>query len=100
MKRSKIFLGVTTCLLAVAGVATANHFRSSITRWYITLGTGFPVTKHCVPTSTITCTYDASKTTTCFYKPVSTKSFVVFTSGTPGTDITKCVNKFVFTRND
>jgi hypothetical protein len=39
MKRSKIFLGVTTCLLAVAGVAAAKRFGPSTTRYYITLGT-------------------------------------------------------------
>ena len=38
MKRSKVFLGVTTALLAVAGVAAAKHYGPTITRFYITTG--------------------------------------------------------------
>jgi hypothetical protein len=35
MKRSKIFLGVTTCLLAIAGVAaTKAHYQGTITKAY------------------------------------------------------------------
>jgi len=100
MKRSKIFLGATTCLLAIAGVAAANHFRSSITRWYVT--NGGPL-RHCVQTGIISCTYNAAKTTTCLYlyrvvgKP--TQFFAVFTSGATGVS-TRCLHKFVYTRND
>jgi len=93
MKRSKIFLGITTCMLAIAGVAAANHFRGSITRWYITAGVGFPVTKHCVPSGSITCVYDNGKLTTCLYQ-----NLAVFTSGTTGPK-ENCKNKFVFTQN-
>jgi len=93
MKRSKIFLGVTTCLLAMAGVAAANHFRSSITRWYITEGdrTGL---QHCVRTGTIMCTYHINKTPTCLYH-----NLAVFTSGSTGFWF-NCRNKLVYTRLD
>jgi len=36
MKRSKVFLGVTTALLAVAGVTAARHYGPSVQRYYIT----------------------------------------------------------------
>jgi len=36
MKRSKISLGVTTALLAVAGVTAAKHYGPSVPRYYIT----------------------------------------------------------------
>jgi len=38
MKRSKLFIGITTALLAIAGVATARHFGQRITRFYCSLG--------------------------------------------------------------
>jgi len=36
MKRSKFFLGTTTAVLAIAGVAAAKHYGVSTTRYYIT----------------------------------------------------------------
>jgi hypothetical protein len=36
MKRSKIFLGLTTAVLAVAGVAAAEHYQPTATKFYIT----------------------------------------------------------------
>ena len=36
MKRSKIFLGITTAILAVAGVTAAKHYGPSISRFYVT----------------------------------------------------------------
>jgi len=38
MKRSRIFLGITTALLAIAGVAAAKHFGPSVKRYYCSLG--------------------------------------------------------------
>jgi len=37
MKRSKIFLGVTACFLAIAGVAAVKRFGPSKTRLYCTV---------------------------------------------------------------
>jgi len=38
MKRSRLFLGITTGLLAFAGVAAAKHFGPSTSRFYCSLG--------------------------------------------------------------
>ena len=38
MKRNKIFLGVTTTLLAVAGIAAANQHHKTKTLFYTTVG--------------------------------------------------------------
>ena len=35
MKRSRIFLGATTTLLAVAGLVAAKRFDAAKTRWYV-----------------------------------------------------------------
>jgi len=40
MKRSKLFLGITTCLLAITGVAAINHFDNGKIRYYCTVGNG------------------------------------------------------------
>jgi len=92
MKHSKIFLGVTTCLLAIAGVTAARHYGPSIRRWYCT--EGVLGVKHCVPTGTITCVYDASQITTCLYQ-----NQAVFTSGAIG-PWSNCKHKFVYSRTD
>jgi len=92
MKHSKIFLGLTAFLLAIAGVTAANHFRGSTTRWYVTDGVGIPQRKHCVATGTISCIYNSAKTTTCLYQ-----NLAVFTSGAKG-DATNCIHKFVYTQ--
>jgi hypothetical protein len=40
MKRSKVFLGLTTGVLAIAGVTAAKHYGPTRTRFYVTtLGT-------------------------------------------------------------
>jgi len=41
MKRSRFFLGITTTLLAAAGVMATRHYGDSKTRFYITKGQGF-----------------------------------------------------------
>jgi len=41
MKRSKLFLGATTAVLAIAGVAAAKHYGDSVQRFYITKNSGY-----------------------------------------------------------
>jgi hypothetical protein len=59
MNRSKIFLGLTTCALAVAGVAAAKTFATGKLRYYFTIGTTgtggqcLSAPKTCVPTNVI-----------------------------------------------
>ena len=49
MKRSKIFLGTTTCLLAIAGAAaTKAHYFNTIQAYYITRLFGAPSPHKCV----------------------------------------------------
>jgi hypothetical protein len=69
MKRSKIFLRVTTCLLAIAGVAAAKRFGPAISRYYYTLG---PVPKACLRTSIITCVSDPTGPFVCTFYFVTT----------------------------
>ncbi|MBN9383532.1 MAG: hypothetical protein J0H74_22430 [Chitinophagaceae bacterium] len=38
MKRSKIFLGITTVVFAIASVATAKYINTTFTRFYVTFG--------------------------------------------------------------
>lgn len=50
MKRSRIFLGATTTLLAVAGIAAAkSHKFDGITRYYCTSVPTTSTTKVCLP---------------------------------------------------
>jgi len=93
MKRSKIFLGVTTCLLAITGITAAKHFGDVKIRWYCTTGI-LGLNKHCVQTGPITCLYNSSKTFTCLFQGLA-----VFTAGATGPCF-NCLHKFVYTRND
>jgi len=54
MKRSKIFLGATTAILAVVGVAAAKRFAGT-TRFYITSGG-----KYCKSQSNLQCVKSAN----------------------------------------
>ena len=61
MKRTKLFLGITTCVLAVAGVAAtkAARFAATITSYYCTVGKASCVTltvPSCAPGITPKCT--------------------------------------------
>ena len=62
MKRSKIFLALTTCCLAVAGVfaAKATHFGTS-PGFYLTA----TFKQKCLPLTHSKCLYDATATPTC-----------------------------------
>jgi len=86
MKRSKIFLGVTTCLLAIAGVAAAKRY-SAVQRWYITAG------NHCVRTGQINCLYDQSGKGQCTF---SGSNLTVYTSGSVGV-AANCVTPLTYT---
>ena len=58
MKLSKVFLGVTTALLAVAGVAATKHYIPIRTRFYITVGLAWcnPIQSSCARGfGTVTC---------------------------------------------
>jgi len=59
MRRSKVFLGITTGLLAIAGIAAAKRYGFSKTRFFITLNSH----SHCSPVN-VMCT--GSGTVTCF----------------------------------
>ena len=70
MKRSKIFLGATTCLLAIAGLAAAkmNTFRSILHRYYCThVGTSIGTAGHCITYGLVNCIYDPIATNVCRY---------------------------------
>jgi len=62
MKRSKLFLGLTTCCLAVAGIvaAKANHFGPGPKAYYYTVAGNFctVASSGCIytPTGAFTCT--------------------------------------------
>lgn len=87
MKRSKIFLGVTTCLLAVAGIAAAKKFNPATTRFYYSLaGTSI---SHCFSSAAVTCVQDITKSTNCTF------AFVTHSFGSDHTH-----NVHVYTHND
>lgn len=103
MKRSKIFLGVTTCLLAIAGVAAAKRYGSATTRYYCTAGNG-GITKYCASTSSF------DQLSTDITKPLATVTFtenstsythLLYTAGTDAAGTTcggttNCVHSFHF----
>jgi hypothetical protein len=92
MQRSKIFLGVTTCLLTIASVAAAKRFGASITRWYVTAN------NHCVVSPSITCTQLNGSTNTCtvaFIKTPITQHFKIYTQGSVG-PANNCLNEFKY----
>jgi hypothetical protein len=62
MTRSKIFLGLTTCCLAIAGAVAAKvtHF-GSVTAKYFTTGA------HCVSATTFPCSVATGSLKTCIY---------------------------------
>jgi len=51
MTRSKIFLGITTALLAVAGVTAAKHYGPTIQRFYVTIGGNYCKAQNSICTS-------------------------------------------------
>jgi len=79
MKRSKIFLGVTTALLAVAGVTAAKHYIPGTTRLYLTFNK-----TACLETTGITCSQGG--TTRCVSTLITSgnHSVPLFTDGPAG----------------
>jgi len=93
MKRSKIFLGATTALLAIAGVATAKHFTNKRGGFYITgLGT------HCLATGNVLfCTKGG--TANCLYTTTTTglnNQVQAFTAGPGVVGSTICHNAITY----
>jgi len=85
MKRSKIFLGLTTAILAVVGVAAAKRYTQTV-RFYITSNSTWctQVASPCIKSS------DPSAVQ-CNYTPCLV-SFPLYTQGNSGTlpDATRC----------
>ena len=83
MKRSKIFLGVTTALLAIAGVAAAKYYSGSRTAFYVT-NNSLPV-KYCKAVFGIPCTQGGPYQ--CYLvvgTPPNAVLYTLFTKGSEG----------------
>ncbi len=113
MKRSKIFLGITTCLLAVAGVAATKRFGQSFQRWYCTIGNGtaqfcVPVPETCVTkligSNLKTCTVSYLVIGGFHHAPIYlVGAFTVGDNGflpLPCDGLTNCINRIYYTRNN
>lgn len=86
MNRSKIILGVTAGILAVAGVAAAKHYGIGVTRFYLTNGGNYCLsrTETCIKQSNIACNYSTMGGT----------SYAQFTDGPKGpTNGTNCTHQ-------
>ena len=82
MKRSKLFLGATTAILAVAGVAAAKHYGPSVQRYYITKVNGH----YCQQIASTCSTLNGS--IQCYFTQVNgpvTTRYQLFTQGPVGT---------------
>jgi len=89
MKRSRLFLGVSTALLAVAGVAAAKHYTGSRTAFYITTGGNF-----CKQVNSIPCTEGGL--VACTYT-VSSTGYILFTKGPEGQKTgTRCTSQLFY----
>lgn len=101
MKRSKIFLGVTTCLLAVAGLAAAKKYGTGKTRFYCTASAN-PI---CVSASS-TCVQTLSSKTGAIQCTIGFSQFgddqhsLVYTQGTAGQacSSTNCKSQLFYTK--
>jgi len=83
MKRSKIFLGVTTALLAVAGVAATKHYSGARIAFYVTNNAA--TAKYCKQVNPIPCTKGG--TNQCYFtvgSPPDMVQYTLFTKGTEG----------------
>jgi hypothetical protein len=84
MKRSRIFLGATSALLAIAGVAAAKmaHFSSTTTRYYCThiAAVGGRI---CVPYAFVNCQSQESGTITCYFTvlPGMSPNYTLYSNG-------------------
>lgn len=59
MKRSKIFLGITTAILTIGGLGAGKHYGSAVTRFYCTIGGNYCLSRQetCIKQSNISCDY-------------------------------------------
>src|SRR5258707_537736 len=83
MKHSRIFLGATTCMLAIAGVAAAkmHKFFTNVTRYYCTSPpTALHSSKNCVPYALTNCLSDGGITHTCKYVTTLGKIYTLYTN--------------------
>jgi len=100
MKRSKIFLGITTGILAIAGVAAAKSYGTLKSRLYCTQ-TVAGSTHYCASTSSTfkyTKTAGSSNLVTTIVAGTSGNVTVpVYTKGTTGQicDASNCINQLV-----
>jgi len=80
MKRSKLFLGATTALLAIAGVAAAKHYSGAKAFFYVTHNQTW-----CTTAGTVPCTQSGS--VNCLYTTTGplAKKVATFTVGPRGT---------------
>ena len=97
MKRSKIFLGVTTCLLAVAGLSAAKRFGPNVQRWYVTVTNSTPELRKCITTNP-TCVQ-----TLLVNKPLAVPCTIAFSVGLTGYHrivytASDCINKVYYTK--
>ena len=95
MKRSKIFLGITTAALALAGVAAAKHYGPVKTRFYITSGQQYckAIPSLCTSGGDIHCRYTVGS------GPFM-RQFDVFTKGPEGpiaTPAANCLSLILYT---
>ncbi len=111
MKRSKLFLGVTTFLLAVAGIAAAKRFGPVVARWYCTIGNGsikycIPVAETCVTKLTgfnlKTCTvhFGVPQRHVPIYLIGALTIFENVVTAKPCDSITNCITPIKYTRNN
>ena len=102
MKHSKTFLGVTTCILAIAGVTAAKRFDSNKVRWYCTNGnTCVPVHKTCLKTITgLTCTVHFGSPITTVRTVYTVGSLDVNLNSKACDDLTNCIIPLIYTKNN
>ena len=96
MKRSKIFLGITTAVLGVAGVAAAKHYGPTKTRFYVTSGQNFckAISSLCTSGGSTACQYTVGSGSTAH-------QYIVFTKGPEGSysssNPQNCLNQLFYT---
>ena len=106
MKRSKIFLGITTGILAVVGIAAAKTARTSVARFYCTVGSAG--NKTCASTGTLPHVSDPTGTYSVPFSytngtPVhSVVTGVIYTTGPVGSlcSTTNCIHPLLYKLNN
>ena len=81
MKHSRFFLGISTALLAIAGVAAAKAHRGiAVTAWFYTKASPIPAIQTCPYFKITKCTKE-SVGPQCFYTTTLGTSFPFYTQG-------------------